>query len=225
MKIAILGTGMVGRSIAGKLRELGYEVTIGTRSVAATLARTQPDAMGTPPYSAWARDHDDVELTTFAPATAGADMIVNATAGAGSIAALQAAGSANLAGKVLVDVANPLDFSGGFPPTLFVGDSDSLGEQIQRAFPEAKVVKSLNTLNAPLMVNPRQLADGQLTVFVSGNDPQAKETVTGLLRSFGFTDVLDLGDISTARGAEMLLPISLGLFGAFGPMFGFKIVR
>ena len=87
------------------------------------------------------------------------------------------------------------------------------------------MVKSLNTLNAPLIVNPRQLADGQPTVFVSGNDSQAKETVTGLLRSFGFTDVLDLGDISTARGAEMLLPISIGLFGVLGPMFGFKIVR
>jgi len=99
------------------------------------------------------------------------------------------------------------------------------GLTLAAPFPEAKVVKSLNTLNAPLIVNPRQLADGQPTVFVSGNDSQAKETVTGLLRSFGFTDVLDLGDISTARGAEMLLPLSIGLFGVFGPMFGFKIVR
>lgn len=230
MKIAILGTGMVGRSIAGKLRDLGHEVTIGTRDVAATLARTEPGVMGTPPYSAWAADHDDVELTTFAAAAAGADLIVNATAGAASIAALEAAGPPNLAGKVLIDVANPLDFSGGFPPTLFVKDDDSLGEQIQRAFPETKVVKSLSTLSAPLMVNPlminpRQLPDGQVTVFLSGNDPQAKETVAGLLRSFGHADVLDLGDISAARGPEMLFPISFRLLAVLGPMFGFKIVR
>ena len=228
MKIAILGTGMVGRSIAGKLREPGHEVAIRTRDVAATLARTEPGAMGTSPYSAWAADHDDVEVTTFAAAAAGADLIVNATAGAASIAALEAAGSQNLAGKVLIDVANPMGFSGGFPPTLFAKDSDSLGEQIQRTFPEEKVAKSLSTLSAPLMVNPlmlnpRQLADGQVTVFLSGNDPHARGTVAGLLRSFGHTDVLDLGDISTARGPEMLFPISFRLLGVIGPMFGFNI--
>lgn len=230
MKIAILGTGIVGRSIAGKLRELGHEVTIGTRDVAATLARTEPGVMGTPPYSAWAADHDDVALTTFAAAAAGADLIINATFGAASIAALEAAEPQNLAGKVLIDVANPVDLSGGFPPMLFVKDNDSLGEQIQRAFPETKVVKSLSTLSAPLMVdprmvNPRGLADAQVTVFLSGNDQQAKDTVAGLLRSFGHADVLDLGDISAARGLEMLFPISLRLLGIFGPMFGVKIVR
>jgi predicted dinucleotide-binding enzyme len=230
MKIAILGTGMVGRSIAGKLRELGHDATIGTRDVAATLARTEPGAMGTPPYSAWAADHDDVELATFAAAAAGADLVVNATAGAASIAALEAAGSQNLADKVLIDVANPLDFSGGFPPTLLVKDDDSLGEQIQRAFPNTKVVKSLSTLSAPQMVNPLMINPGQpdgsqVTVFLSGNDQQAKDTVADLLRSFGHADVLDLGDISAARGPEMLFPISFRLLGVLGPMFGFKIVR
>ena len=143
-----------------------------------------------------------------------------------SIAALEAAGRDNLAGKVLLDIANPLDFSQGFPPSLFVSNTDSLGEQIQAAFPELKVVKSLNTMNAFLMVDPRQLADGDHTVFVSGNDAEAKKTVTGLLESFGHTDVIDLGDISTARGTEMLLPIWMRLYGALNnPMFNFKIVR
>jgi 8-hydroxy-5-deazaflavin:NADPH oxidoreductase len=112
------------------------------------------------------------------------------------------------------------------PPTLFVKDTDSLAEQIQRTFPEAKVVKSLNTLNADLMVGPRQLANGAHSVFVSGNDAEAKKTVTALLESFGHTDVIDLGDISAARGTEMLLPIWPQLMGALGtPAFNFKIVR
>jgi NAD(P)-dependent dehydrogenase (short-subunit alcohol dehydrogenase family) len=115
---------------------------------------------------------------------------------------------------VLVDVANPLDFSHGFPPTLFVKDTDSLAEQIQAAFPEAKVVKALNTMNAHLMAHPRQLADGDHTVFVSGNVAEAKKTATDLLESFGHTDVVDLGDLSTARGSEMLLPVWARLFGA-----------
>lgn len=113
-----------------------------------------------------------------------------------------AAGTENLAGKVLIDIANPLDFSQGFPPSLFVKDTDSLGEQIQAAHPELKVVKALNTLTAALMVNPAQLAGGQHSVFVCGNDPDAKKTVTGLLESFGHTDVIDLGDISAARGSR-----------------------
>ena len=226
MRIAVLGTGMVGQAIAGRLAALGHDVTTGTRDVAATLARTEPVAMGNPPYRVWAADHGDVRLASFADAAAGAELIVNATSGAVSIAALRSAGAQNLAGKVLLDIANPLDFSAGMPPTLFVKDTDSLAEQIQRTFPEAKVVKSLNTLNANLMVNPRQLANGAHSVFVSGNDAEAKKTVTALLESFGHTDVIDLGDISTARGTEMLLPIWMRLMGALGtPAFNFKIVR
>jgi 8-hydroxy-5-deazaflavin:NADPH oxidoreductase len=127
---------------------------------------------------------------------------------------------------VLLDIANPLDFSAGFPPTMTVKDTDSLGEQIQREFPELKVVKSLNTLTAALMVDPRRLADADHTVFVSGNDVDAKQTVIELLRAFGHTDIIDLGDISTARGAEMLLPAWLRLMGALNtPYFNFKVVR
>ncbi|MEW2331603.1 NAD(P)-binding domain-containing protein [Micromonospora chersina] len=226
MKIAVLGTGMVGQALAGRLAELGHEVTVGTRDVAATLARTTPDGMGNPPYAAWAAEHPQVRLTPFADAAAGAELLVNATSGDVSIAALQAAGTDNLAGKILIDIANPLDFSQGFPPTLFVKDTDSLGEQIQAAFPQLRVVKTLNTLTAALMVNPKALADADHSIFVSGNDAEAKKTVTGLLESFGHTDVIDLGDISTARGTEMLLPVWLRLMGALDtPVFNFKIVR
>lgn len=226
MEIAVLGTGMVGQTIAARLAELGHDVTIGTRDVPATLARTAADGMGTPPFSAWHAAHPQVALATFAEAAATADLVVNASSGAASIDVLTAAGTDNLAGKVIVDIANPLDFSHGVPPTLLVKDTDSLGEQIQRVFPEAKVVKTLNTMNAYLMADPRQLADGDHTVFVSGDDADAKRTVTELLRGFGHTDIIDLGDITTARGTEMLLPVWLRLWGSLGtPLFQFKVVR
>ncbi|HKA69603.1 MAG TPA: NAD(P)-binding domain-containing protein [Actinomycetes bacterium] len=226
MKIAVLGTGMVGKAFADRLVGLGHEVTVGTRDVAATMASTEPDRRGNPPYSVWAGDHPEVELATFAEAAGDAELIVNATSGNVSIAVLEAAGRDNLAGKVLLDVSNPLDGSAGFPPTLFVKDTDSLGEQIQADFAELKVVKALNTMTAALMVNPRQLADGQHSVFVAGNDPQAKESVTDLLTSFGHTDVIDLGDLSTARGAEMYLALWLRLAGALHTShFNIKVVR
>ncbi|HEX5995950.1 MAG TPA: NAD(P)-binding domain-containing protein [Jiangellales bacterium] len=226
MKIAVLGTGMVGQALAGRLAALGHQVTVGTRDVEATLARTTPDGMGNPPYSAWAQMQPAVRLATFAEAAVGAEVLVNATSGNVSIAALEAAGTENLAGKVLLDIANPLDFSAGFPPSLFVKDTDSLGEQIQAAFPRLRVVKALNTLTARLMVEPAQLAGGDHSVFVSGNDADAKKTVIGILESFGHTDVIDLGDITTARGTEMVLPLWLRLMGALNtPMFNLKVVR
>ncbi len=225
MQFAVLGTGMVGRAIAGRLDELGHQVTMGTRDPEATLARTETDGMGNPPYAAWTGEHPGVGLATFADAAAGAEIVVNATHGSASLEVLTLAGADHLAGKVLLDIANPLDFSAGMPPTLFVKDTDSLGEQIQRTFPQARVVKSLNTLNANLMVHPDLLPEGS-TVFVSGDDTDAKATVTSLLEELGHADVIDLGDISTARGTEMLLPVWLRLMGALGtPMFNFKIVR
>lgn len=225
MDIAVLGTGSVGRTIAGRLEELGHSVTIGTREPEATLARTDPDAMGTPPFSAWHGDHPDVGLVTFADAAAGAELVVNATSGSATLEALELAGAENLAGKVLVDISNPLDFSRGFPPTLFVKDTDSLGEQIQRAFPDARVVKTLNTMNAQIMVNPRLLG-ASTSVFVSGEDVGAKQTVAELLGSFGHDDVIDLGGIETARGTEMVLPLWLRLMASLGtPMFNYKVVR
>lgn len=225
MDIAVLGTGTVGRAIAGRLDELGHLVVVGTRDPKATAARSEPDQTGGGSLSTWLGAHPRVGLATFADAAAGADLVVNASAGAATLEVLRAAGADNLAGKVLVDVANPLDFSGGFPPTLSVKDTDSLGEQVQRAFPRARVVKTLNTLNASLMVEPRSLGASS-TVFVSGEDADAKATVVELLTSFGHDDVIDLGGIETARGAEMLLPVWLRLMGALGTAhFNFKVVR
>jgi 8-hydroxy-5-deazaflavin:NADPH oxidoreductase len=225
MNIAVLGTGMVGRALAGRLDELGHSVVVGTRDPQATLARTEPDGMGNAPFAAWHGEHPAVALATFADAARDADLVVNASSGAATLDVLGLAGAENLAGKPLLDIANPLDFSQGFPPSLFVKDTDSLGEQVQRAFPETKVVKTLNTLNATLMVEPKSLGASS-TVFVSGDDEDAKATVTGLLQSFGHDDVIDLGGLETARGTEMLLPIWLRLMGKLGTaQFNFKIVR
>ncbi|KRF26371.1 NADPH-dependent F420 reductase [Phycicoccus sp. Soil803] len=218
MKIAVLGTGSVGQALAGRLLELGHDVVVGTRDPEATRSRSES-------FVAWHDAHRDASLATFAEAAAAAELVVNATSGPGALPALESAGADHLAGKVVIDISNPLDFSAGFPPTLFVKDTDSLAEQIQRTFPQARVVKTLNTLTAALMVNPGDLG-ADSSVFVSGNDDAAKATVTELLQSFGHTDVIDLGDITTARGPEMLLPVWLRLMGALGtPTFNFKIVR
>jgi predicted dinucleotide-binding enzyme len=225
MRIAVLGTGSAGRTIAARLQGLGHDVAVGTRDPAATLARSEPDAMGTPPISDWLSEHEGVDLATFADAAAGADLVVNACSGAATLEVLGLAGAENLAGKPLLDVSNPLDFSAGFPPTLSVKDTDSLGEQVQRAFPEARVVKSLNTMNATMMVDPADLGQSS-TVFVSGDDAEAKATVIDLLTSFGHDDVIDLGGIETARGVEMWLPLWLRLMGSLGTArFNLKIVR
>lgn len=226
MRFGILGTGVVGKTIAARLAGLEHDVMVGTRKPEETMSRTEPDAYGNPPFGTWRQEHSDVGLGTFAAAATHGEMVVNATAGAVSLEALELAGEGNLNSKVLIDVANPLDFSQGMPPTLSVSNTDSLGEQIQRRFPDVRVVKALNTMNANLMVEPAQLAGAEHTVFVSGDDPEAKATVTELLRSFGWTDIIDLGDISTSRGTEMLLPIWVRLFSALQkPVFNFRIVR
>ncbi|GAA1477419.1 NAD(P)-binding domain-containing protein [Nocardioides aestuarii] len=225
MNVAVLGTGVVGRALAGRLASLGHTVTVGTRDPEATLGRTEPDSMGNPPFSAWHADHPDVTLATFAEAAAGADLVVLAGNGAAAADMLAAAGADNLGGTVVLDISNPLDFSAGFPPSLFVKDTDSLAEQLQRAFPEARIVKSLNTLTASLMVDPASLGQSS-TVFVSGDDAEAKSLVTSVLESFGHDDVIDLGPLETARGTEMLLPLWLRLTGALGtPHFNLKVVR
>jgi predicted dinucleotide-binding enzyme len=226
MRFGILGTGVVGKTIATRLASLDHDVMIGTRDPQETLSRTDPDQHGNPPFSAWQQEHPEVKLGTFGEAAAHGEMVVNATAGALSLEALKQAGEENLNGKILIDISNPLDSSKGMPPTLSVSNTDSLGEQIQRRFPEARVVKTLHTMNAYLMVDPTQLAGADHTVFVCGDDAEAKATVTELLRGFGWTDIIDLGDITTARGTEMLLPVWLRLFGALQkPIFNFKIVR
>lgn len=224
MKIAVLGTGMVGRAHAAKLVELGHDVTIGTKDVAITMAETKPDQMGNPPFSEWQKANLKVKLATFTDAVKDKDMILEALHGAIVVEVLKTLES-DLIGKVLIDIANPLDFSKGMPPSLFISNTDSLGEQVQKALPKTKVVKTFNTMNAMLQVNPLQLADGDHHIFVSGNDTVAKNTVTELLKSYGWKHIIDLGDITTARGTEMMMPIWLRLWRSFKtPMFNYKII-
>jgi len=213
MKFGVLGTGMVGLAIGNRLAELGHEVTIGTRD---------PSKSGDKLRSR----HEAVKVGTFAEAAAFGEVVFNATQGAASIEALKLAGESGLNGKPLVDISNPLDFSKGMPPSLFVSNTDSLGEQIQRAFPKSKVVKALNTVTAPIMVNPGQVAGGDHDLFICGDDEGAKGTVIGILKEFGWMHIHDLGDITNARAVEAVLPIWAGLFGKLGTsMFNFKIVQ
>jgi 8-hydroxy-5-deazaflavin:NADPH oxidoreductase len=226
MRIGVLGTGVVGRTLAGKLAEGGNDVVMGSRDPSALAGRTEPDRMGNESFAEWHGKHPVVRLATFAESAAHGQVVVNATAGAASLEALRSAGEDNLEGKVLLDISNPLDASHGFPPPLFVSNTDSLAEQIQRAFPRARVVKSLNTVAAAVMVDPSLLAGGDHAAFVSGDDDEAKEQVTSLLRdAFGWRHVIDLGDITSARGAEMYLGLWLRVMGVLGtPMFNVSIV-
>jgi predicted dinucleotide-binding enzyme len=206
MRIAVLGTGMVGRAIGTRLAGLGHDVTMGSRSAGNEAAAEWAQATG-----------GSAAHGTFADAAEAGEIVFNCTSGAGSLDALEAAGAERLAGKVLVDVANPLDFSGGMPPTLFVFGDDSLGERIQRAFPEARVVKSLHTVNCNVMVDPARVP-GSHDVFVAGNDEDAKDQVRELLQEFGWPEkaIVDLGDISAARGTEAYLLLWLRLMGTLG---------
>lgn len=227
MKIGILGTGIVGTTLAGKLSSLGHDVVLGTRDPAASRARTAPGAFGNPSLSAFLSGHPKVGLATFAEAAGSAELVVHATSGAATMDALALAGAEHIGTKILIDISNPLDFSRGFPPSLSVCNDDSVGEQIQRAFPAARVVKTLNTVNANLMVEPRLLADGDHTMFVCGDDAEAKATVTAfLVEQFGWRDIVDLGGIAMSRGTEMYLPLWVRLYGALQtPMFSVKVVR
>src|SRR6266566_1021299 len=201
MRIGILGTGVVGKTLGTKLAKLGHEVRMGSRSAGGEKAKS------------WVRGAGGKSSEgSFADAAAHAEIVFNCTSGSVSLEALKAAGASNLEGKTLVDVANPLDFSKGMPPTLSVCNTDSVGEQIQRAFPTAKVVKALNTVTAAVMVDP-SLIPGVHTMFVSGNDQKAKAQVIDLLKTgFGWKEVMDLGDITGARAQEMYLPLWVRLY-------------
>jgi 8-hydroxy-5-deazaflavin:NADPH oxidoreductase len=226
MKIAVFGTGIVGQVIAARLAGLEHSVTIGTRDVSKALTREQKDVYGNPPFGEWYKQQNNIGLKNYADAAASSEIIFNCTSGQGSVDALTQAGHAHLKGKIIVDIANPLDFSNGFPPTLSPVNNDSLGELIQRTFPDTKVVKTLNTMNCYLMVDPTGVP-GDHTVFVSGNDEAAKSSVTEILKSFGWKEknIIDLGDITTARGTEQLLPIWIRLYGKLKhAMFNFNIV-
>jgi 8-hydroxy-5-deazaflavin:NADPH oxidoreductase len=209
MRIAVIGTGVVGRTLATAFGRLGHDVVVGTRDPEATAGREE-----------WVES--DLRLVGLAEAGAGADLVVNATTGSASLEALAAV---ELDGKVLLDVSNPLDFSQGFPPTLTVKDTDSLAEQLQRAHPEARVVKALNTVTASVMVDPGTLPEAS-TIFVAGDDPLARETVRQLLTDLGWADVVEFPTLDAARGLEMWLPLWVRLMGALGTAeFNVRLVR
>ena len=213
----MLGTGIVGRTLAAALAGRGHDLVVGTRDVDATATR--------PDVAEWQAAHPGVRLVPLGETAAHGEVVVNATSGEGTVAAVGAAG--DVAGKVVADVSNALDFSAGFPPTLSVANTDSIGEQLQRAFPDARVVKTLNTMNASVMADP-SLVPGEHHVFVAGDDDEAKAVVTGLLTDLGWpaTSVLDLGGIRAARSTEMYLPLWLSLMGVAGsPAFNIRLVR
>lgn len=216
MKIAVLGTGNVGDTIGSRLIEVGHTVMMGSRTADNEKAK------------AFVSKHDGkASAGTFADAAAYGEIIFNCTSGAGSLEALKMAGEENIEGKIIVDIANPLDFSKGMPPSLSVCNTNSLGEEIQKAFPQSHVVKALNTMWCGLMVNPAMINGGDHSTFISGNDAGAKETVKEILLSFGWTDknILDLGDITKARGTEMYLPLWLSIYGATNNgAFNIKVV-
>jgi predicted dinucleotide-binding enzyme len=214
--IAVLGTGNVGDTIGSKLIEVGHSVKMGSR----TTDNIKANAFV-------AKHKENASAGTFEEAAAFGEIIFNCTAGVAALDALLLAGEKNLNGKIIVDLANPLDFSKGMPPSLAICNTNSLGEEIQKVFPNAKVVKALNTMWCGLMVNPGMINGGDHTTFVCGNDAEAKEKVKEILKSFGWLDknILDLGDISKARGTEMYLPIWLSIYGATNNgAFNIKIV-
>lgn len=215
MKIGVLGTGMVGDAIATKLVELGHQVKMGSRSATNDKA------------AAWVKKAGaNASQGTYDDAAKFGELVFNCVNGMGTTDALKSAGEQSLNGKILVDVSNPLDFSKGMPPSLFVGNTDSLAEQIQRTYPNVKVVKSLNTIAASVMVNPGMFPT-ETAVFVCGNDNDAKKKVTEILRDwFGWKQILDLGDITCARGTEAYVPFWVMMMSAQStPMFNIKIVK
>lgn len=216
MEIGVLGTGWVGRAIATRLLELGHVVTMGSRSA------------GGESLGEWLRDAGEGAAGgTFAEAAAAGELLFNCTAGAASLDALEAAGAENVAAKILVDIANPLVFEDGALPTLSVVNDDSLAERIQAAYPDARVVKALNTVSAAVMVDPGRLQSDHVT-FVCGDDEAAKAEVKALLEAFGWSSgaIIDLGHLEAARGTEMYLPLWLRLWQALGTTdFNIRIAR
>ncbi len=215
MKIGVLGTGMVGTALADGFVGKGHAVKMAARSAGNEKARQWVKSAGAM-----------ASAGTFADAAAFGEIVFNATRGDASLDALRAAGSENLRGKILVDVANSLDFPKGMPPTLFTAAAgDSLAERIQKEFPDARVVKTLNTINAAVMAHPDRVG-GPSDLFICGGDAEAKARVRELLQQFGWRTFHDLGDISGARGMEAYLLLWLRLWGALGTAdFNVRIVR
>ena len=226
MRIGVIGTGVVGRTLAQGFASTGHDVAIGTRDVGALMARSEPDTRGNPPFAIWHADHSDVQVLTLAAAAEHAELVVNATPGEVSLAALTEAGAEHLDGKVVLDTSNPIDHASGIPFTLFVANTDSLAEQLQAEFPRARFVKALNTVNAQLMCEPVSLAHGDHTIMLCGNDDAAKAAVTSLLEGFGWSDVMDVGDLTGGRAMESYLTLWIRIVGVLGtPAFNVKVVR
>jgi 8-hydroxy-5-deazaflavin:NADPH oxidoreductase len=214
MRFGVLGSGSVGQAIAGKLATLGHEVKMGARKAGGEKAAAFVAKAG-----------KSASEGTFADAAAFGEILFHCTKGETALEALRAAGAANLNGKIVVDVSNPLDFSKGMPPRLFTPPGDSLGEMIQREFPAARVVKALNTVNADLMGAPGKLP-GETDLFICGNDDASKKQVSSLLSTFGWKTIHDVGDISNARGTEAYLLLWIELYGRWKTgAFNVRIVK
>ena len=213
-KIGVLGTGMVGNAIGSKLIQLGYDVKMGSRTPNNEKA------------SEWVRKNGSkASQGTFEDAAKFGDIIFLCVKGEAALDVLRMAKEENLNGKTIVDVTNPVDFSKGMPPSLFVCNTDSLGERLQRAFPNVNFVKTLDVVNCEVQVDPKKSGDDP-TMFMCGNNTKAKVEVKEILKQFGWKDIIDLGDISAARGSEMMTPIWLRIWSAFqNSHFAFKIVR
>lgn len=224
MKLGMIGAGVVGQTLATKLIANGHDVMLGIRKVTeGELAKPRNRAE---PLATW-QARTGGKVGTFAEAAAHGEIVFNVTSGTVSLAALQAAGADNLAGKVLVDVSNPLDFSEGMPPFLpaALSERTSVGETIQTAFPRSRVVKAFNTISSVVMVDPGLLPGVEL--MIAGNSDAAKAEVTRIARDeFRWQEVVDLGDISGARGTEHLMPLWLRLFLQGGsPLVALKVLR
>jgi 8-hydroxy-5-deazaflavin:NADPH oxidoreductase len=223
MKIGIIGSGVVAQTLGGKLVEQEHDVVLGTRDP----KKLDDKKMFASTLREWQEENKSrAKVATFADAAAHGEMLINATSGQVSIDALKLAAADKVGPKILIDVSNELDHSKGMPPAVLASQERCLAEEIQATFPNLKVVKTLNTIGAPVMVNPKAVGGGDHTVFLSGNDPDAKAQVTKLLKSFGWSDVLDLGDIGSARGPEMYLAMWIRLWGATKTgMINVKVVR
>ena len=215
MKFGVLGTGSVGQTIAARLVQLGHDVVMGARNsdnekAAAFEKKSSPKGTS----------------GTFSDAARQGELLFNCTSGAHALDVLKAAGEENLNGKVLIDISNPLDFTKGMPPSMLTPSTDSLGEQLQRAFPKVLLVKTLNTVTAKVMVEPQSLSSGNHDMFMAGNDAGAKGRVKEVLQSFGWKHIIDVGDITGARALEMYLPLWVRLYGTFQTAnFNVKMIR
>lgn len=216
MKYAVLGTGMVGHTLATKLASLGHEVRMGARTADNEKAAKWAGAKGA-----------HAAHGSFADVAVWADRVIFAVNGANIVEVAEIVGNAAVSDKTVIDVTNPLDMSKGMPPTLIpqLSNTTSAGETLQKKLPDARVVKTLNTMNHEIMVDPARVP-GEHDVFLCGDDEAAKKSVVSMLSEFGWTNPIDLGPLAAARGMEGLMPFWLRMWGVVGNAdFNYRIVR